>query len=304
MIFGLLLGREPEPELRMRWEDAGANFGREELIERVVRSPEFCARFAVQQPPRSRLIEVAGIAYAIDPRDSAVAAEAATGRYAPHVCRAIETHLRPGAVMLDIGANVGILSLIGARRVGPSGRVVAVEPLDKNVQLLCQSACHNGLANVEVWPVAASDRSRLVAMSTHESTSNAEVSLTRRGDEALLAQAVPLDPWLAAFGRLDLVKIDVEGHEPLALAGMLGALRRFRPTLVSEFHPTALRANAQVEPAKYLALLFGLWQHVLVIAPDREPQPCSNGSEVLAIWSRAAAERGQGIHLDLLCLGS
>ena len=60
--------------------------------------------------------------------------------------------LRPGMVVLDVGANIGYYSLLAAARVGPTGQVIAFEPGAANTALIQKSAQANGFSNIAVWP--------------------------------------------------------------------------------------------------------------------------------------------------------
>ncbi|MBN8482442.1 MAG: class I SAM-dependent methyltransferase, partial [Xanthomonadales bacterium] len=159
----------------------------------------------------------------------------------PHVEAALRTHLAPGATFLDIGANIGVFTMLGAHLVGPSGRVVAVEPLAGNVALIERACRHNGYDHVQVIRAAASDEAGVLELRTEPSTSNAATPaasgprlLGGRG-VTLPSEAVVLDDALAGLDRLDLVKVDIAGMEPRALRGLARTLERLRPVLICEF---------------------------------------------------------------------
>ena len=142
--------------------------------------------------------------------------------------------LRRGAIVADIGANLGEYAVVAGHAVGPTGRVIAVEPnpevrarLEWNVQL-------NALANVTIVPAALSDangRAELHVpdgdwgLGTLEPHGRGTVfSITTRTlDDAMTEWALP---------GLDVIKIDVEGHE-------LSVFRGGRRTLVAQ-HPAVL----------------------------------------------------------------
>jgi tRNA G46 methylase TrmB len=80
------------------------------------------------------------------------------GTAEPHLQRAIKKYVGTGDTAYDIGANMGYVSLSLAKRVGPSGNVIAFEPVPRNVELLRMNIENNQLLNVRVFDVAASDR--------------------------------------------------------------------------------------------------------------------------------------------------
>ena len=96
----------------------------------------------------------------------------ATGSYEPHVLPIFLESLREGDTVLDIGANIGIYSLLSAHRVGEKGTIFAIEPVAKNVRSICAGILANGFQNVSVVPVAASDKSWAIAVLRHSDSSN------------------------------------------------------------------------------------------------------------------------------------
>lgn len=235
--------------------------------------------------------------------DTDIGGPVRAGTFEPEVEAAFRNAVRPGATVVDVGANIGFYTMLAAHLVGPAGHVVAVEPVDKNLQLVQLSLVANGFRHVEVWPFAASDVVEIVRVETHDRTSNAQVQrgpAARPGDR--YAPARPLDPFLAGLDRLDVLKIDVEGFEPRALAGMAAALARFQPTIISEFHPQALEQNAGVAPAAYAATLLAMAPDVVVLQRDAPPTICRTPDEVITAWRAANARLGfdGALHLDLL----
>ena len=71
------------------------------------------------------------------------------------VHRLMSAFLQPGAVVIDAGANIGYNTVFFAQRVGPQGRVIAVEPAGDNLEVLRRNVTSNALGNVTIAPVAA-----------------------------------------------------------------------------------------------------------------------------------------------------
>lgn len=138
--------------------------------------------------------------------------------YEPEMRRWLDDLLRPGMVVADVGANIGYISLFAARRVGPSGRVVAVEPGPDNLSFLRRNVEANRMPWIEIIPCAAGavkkrDTLYLGTIGTTHSLHGATPGArTLTIDVAALDEIVP--------GRLDLAKIDAEGSELDVLAGM------------------------------------------------------------------------------------
>lgn len=130
-----------------------------------------------------------------------------------------------GGTCIDVGANIGIYALRFAKRVGHRGTVHAFEPDQTNVARLATNASLNGLENIiRCHKVAVSNASGEVSFYRSDSAHSGWGSLVRFSDiavEGALVPAVTLDDFLAAenIEAVDMLKIDVEAHEPELLEG-------------------------------------------------------------------------------------
>ena len=244
-----------------------------------------------------------------DPLDRHIGAPLIAGRpHEPHVERALREHLHPGNVVLDIGANIGCFALLAASRVGPAGRVVAIEPLARNCVLLARAAQENGFGQVEVIAAAAAEAAGEQVLRTHPDSSNGVVPdaagelLREARGRFERVPSLALDTLFEGAERLDLVKIDIAGMEPPALRGLGRTLERLRPVLVSEFHPWAIERAAGERPIDYLQWLRRLYPAVTVLHRDGRRSRLSAAEEVMRAWREANAAAGLGdrLQLDLL----
>jgi FkbM family methyltransferase len=157
----------------------------------------------------------------------------------------IERFLRPGDVVLDVGANVGMFAYAAARRVGEDGRVICFEPLPWAAATIERNAERNDLGDrLVVHRLAASDE-----LATVEFTADLDVSshmvwteatgLSRR---SVTVDAGPLDDVLQTDRQISLMKLDVEGAEWRALRGFERHLERANPpVIIFEAHDHSLR---------------------------------------------------------------
>ncbi len=134
--------------------------------------------------------------------------------------------LRPGTVFVDAGAGAGYYSLFVARTV-PESRVVAFEPYPPARAALEENLELNGVENVEVVPMGLSDGpGRFTVGRTGHDRLNA--GFHRRVDDPLAAsvEALDLDSFCRDRGieEIDLLKVDVEGHETACIEGAEGIL--------------------------------------------------------------------------------
>ena len=151
----------------------------------------------------------------------------------------VAKHLPPGAVMYDVGANVGFFSVIAARLVGTSGTVYAFEPGSANASYIRRNARLNGFSNIQVVESAvssASGRRKLWVSACSEG--HALLGTDKPPDAVALVDvdSIALDDFVFTYGALPphLVKIDVEGAELDVLAGMSRVLDRIAPVVVYE----------------------------------------------------------------------
>lgn len=160
----------------------------------------------------------------------------------PRVHPAALAYLGPGAVAIDIGANLGEWTVPFARAVGPAGRVLAAEPAPRAAAALEATLGANGLHQVQVMRCAVGDHDGFaefavpVVTSARSDTGTAKIGAAGPGCKALRVALRSLDLLAAEHGldRTDLIKIDVEGYERQVLDGAKATLGRFRPTLVIE----------------------------------------------------------------------
>jgi FkbM family methyltransferase len=157
-------------------------------------------------------------------RDDAVVCGALTlGCYENFPRRIFRGLLKPGMTVVDIGANIGLYTAIAAKAVGPAGRVIAVEPESRNAQLMRQTLALNQFKNVEVVQAAVSDTTGPGQLFLNEENKADHRIFDRESSRAVMPVDVyRLDDLLAklAVRRVDVMKVDIQGAEALALQGM------------------------------------------------------------------------------------
>jgi FkbM family methyltransferase len=160
------------------------------------------------------------------------------GSYEPFKMTLAAELTRPATVVFDIGANVGIYTLLFADRVGPAGRVVAFEPAPRNVAYLRKHLALNSVSNVEIVDAAVSDA---VGSSSFDDTADSCAGrLESTG--ALRVRTTTIDHFVQGSGlHPSLIKIDVEGAEGDVLHGALKTLNELRPTILIATHSHAVK---------------------------------------------------------------
>jgi FkbM family methyltransferase len=160
----------------------------------------------------------------------------------------IAANLRPGNVFYDLGANVGLFTLIAARLVGRDGHVYAFEPSPRTAAALRRNVELNEFENITVVEAAVSDREGTMAFdAVGEVAQDARlVPCGRHG--TIEVRVMTIDSFIAEGARRPtLVKVDVEGHENQTVRGMVGTLRSTRPIVVCEIHQARHENEHQVE---------------------------------------------------------
>lgn len=168
------------------------------------------------------------------------------GGHEPEIQRALmgwAGEARPSPVCWDLGAHYGLYSVGLSMRWAGTGRVVAFEPNPVSFARLSRHRELNGLRNLLVFPVAASDRTGENLLFTYGNLDSTTTHLRYDGEQGVGGQpisvpTVRLDDWVdsARIPPPNLIKVDVEGHGHRALAGAEKSIARMKPVLMVAFH--------------------------------------------------------------------
>lgn len=171
-----------------------------------------------------------------------------SGEYEPEVAEAFRELLAVGDTVIDVGANVGYFSLLAATRLGPLGRVHAVEA-SRNTRKLLERNCHvNNMTHlITIHPYAAWKEDTDLQFYEAVSGKRGESSVREQEQygSAVVVPARRLDTLFSQIESLRLLKIDVEGSEVEVLEGATSLLDRFSPALIFELSPRYLREGGR-----------------------------------------------------------
>jgi len=153
---------------------------------------------------------------------------------------------------VDVGANDGYYTLFAARRVGSTGRVVAVEPSSRERVNLKRNIARNRLDNVAIVPAALGSTCGVADLRLAQGVHSGHNTLGKFAHDGVQAerfQRVDLETLdkVASdlgLGGVDFVKIDVEGAEASVIYGARHVLTAMRPIILLEINDRALRAQA------------------------------------------------------------
>jgi FkbM family methyltransferase len=156
------------------------------------------------------------------------------GEYSNEEATLFRSLLKPGAIVLDIGAHIGPHSLVFAESVGPAGAVLAFEPQRPLFQMLCANMALNNHTNAYCYHAAVGARPGEIFIPVLDYTSEnnfAGLSLGKydQGEKIRLLTIDSMD-----LQQCDFMKIDVEGMELEVLKGAQKTIEQFRPALYVE----------------------------------------------------------------------
>lgn len=208
------------------------------------------------------------------------------GSSEPGVQRALTALVRPGMTVFDVGANVGFLSVIAARLVGETGKVVSFEPLPDNVRQIVYNLSLNGFTHASIRPEALGKTDgmahfqtsaqptwgKLASLGSTVSQPTGEIPVSVRRLDSLLSE-IPLP-------TPNLMKIDVEGAEEDVLLGAQEVIRKHQPALMIELHGTNLAIASLLEAWSYTTVVLGSkqgildapWDAYVLAAPSEDAQ--------------------------------
>jgi FkbM family methyltransferase len=282
-IFHMLFGRWPDDEEREVLQD-------DAFVQRAVNTPStfrnilslvdqkrnptpFSVRLTADDVS---VVDYGGVKIAVDRAEPVISRFIESGEYERYMVAFFQKVLRPGMTMIDIGANIGLFSLLAAKLVGETGHVYSVEASGENARLLLYSARLNGFKNIQLFPLAVGDVNGYTLYQSHIGANGALLTNPGKGaefsSESILhpsCQVVPmarLDSLVT--GPVDVIKLDIEGAEGLALRGGLNLIRTNRPLITSEASYEMLDRVSRITLHDYFLMIRSLGYRQFLI--DRE----------------------------------
>lgn len=278
------------------------------VAQAIVASEEFAEVFGYR-PPKSVTVISDGNVFILPPSSVLEHELASPQGYEPWVLPYFCDMCQEGMTVLDIGASWGAFTLPASRRVGDRGRVFAIEASARNCKILQNNIWENGLTNVEVLPFGVSDGVGAAVAIGNYAENNATVRplgsrINLNSPEFSIVPLIPIDVLLPRLGKVDLVKIDIEGMEYRALMGGMALFRANKPIIFLEYSPAFQQAGSGVEGRYLLILLHMLGYQLEILHRNRDRELLDRDSMAKTIdlidaaWKRHVDE-DSGTHLDL-----
>jgi FkbM family methyltransferase len=161
---------------------------------------------------------------------------------------AISPYLAPGDVVIDVGANLGFMSVLFSKLTGPEGRIYSFEPSPLVYAKLSEVIRANHLSNVSPYNLGCGSQEQSMSLYRHRNSGNASLRPDARVDRSTqqhqTVQIIKLDDFLGPkLARLNFIKIDTEGFEDEVLLGAVGLLKRFKPIIYIELSTQYLASS-------------------------------------------------------------
>jgi FkbM family methyltransferase len=195
----------------------------------------------------------------------------------------LKKHVRDDSVVLDIGAHIGLFSVIAAKWSGTAARIYAFEPAPSSYRVLERTIQMNRLAGkvVPVQAAVGSESGTIDFFVSDQEADNSNSLVPYKSDRPLRPVSVPLesiDHFVAErqLTKVDFIKIDVEGAEYDTLRGGLEVLRRFRPVVILAIHPEPILNRGDSLEAIYSLLEQLPYQVLLDGKPVTKELVCAN----------------------------
>lgn len=217
------------------------------------------------------------------------------GEWEPWVTRAFGPAVHSGAHVVDIGANCGYYALLAAERTGPSGRVVAIEANPRLAGLMARTFAVNGCTGwTKVVTAAVLDREGEVELGVPGDYLGSASILMRpeatNDVRSFKARAAPLSHMLDGNLRVDVLKIDAEGAEPLIWRGAQDVLAYNRDIVVFvEFAPPMISQTCP--PAQMLAEIRANGFAVEELTPEGIVQHADDSALLTKDWAELRLRR-------------
>lgn len=179
----------------------------------------------------------------------------------------VKEKVKKGDIILDIGANIGYYTLIFAKLVGENGKVYAFEPDPTNFAILKKNVEINEYKNVILIPKAVSNENTKVKLYLSENNKgDHRIFDLHDGRKFVEVESVKLDDYFKDYsGKINFIKMDIQGAEGRAVLGMCDLLNRNKNVkIISEFWPVGLKQFG-IEPLEYLKLFLKQGFNIYII---------------------------------------
>ena len=251
--YRYILGRDPESEAVVH-ASAAAMKDVQTFRAVLLRSKEFAGIFVKFEQSCwvvASVLEGHRLIW-IDLSDRYVSLGCLHDGYEPAETRFIKSVLKIDDVFIDIGANVGWYTMLASTIIGENGKIHAFEPRRPIVDYLQRSVTINGLDKlITVHPIGLSNEAKSEILMWGATSDNGGSASFARNDVSpqMVCQTIEVRSLDSLnLPRVDVIKIDVEGAEPLVVEGARATIERDRPIILTEILPSQLERVCNCSP--------------------------------------------------------
>ena len=128
----------------------------------------------------------------------------------------IDNELSPGSIVLDLGANIGYYAIMEAKKVGIHGKIYAIEPDPRNIEFLKKNIKLNGIDDIielEQGAISNTNKNLEFTLSSKTNLSSFDLKNSKKDTRSITVKTHDLGNYLKDKKRVDLIRMDIEGHE-------------------------------------------------------------------------------------------
>lgn len=247
------------------------------ILRKILWYPYKCYRMfrwnIIRKKPQEQWLpeKILNMQLFLNPADNGLSAELAIeGIHEPFLTALLNTLIDKEMKVVDIGSNIGYFALLESRLVGPSGKVIAIEPSPITFPLLKQNIELNKAYNIVPVDIAISDRTGKTTMYMYEQANwNSLIPLDRKFASCCEVDTITLDELLKNESKVDVIRMDIEGYECNVIYGMKNVLERHSPLLIVELHSSFTPLDSVIT---FLNDLRGLRYDIKWIFPRRKEE--------------------------------
>lgn len=249
-----------------------------EFLTELTNSAEFADKIPLTPAGYQWLTVVDGIRFWFRTDDREMGVSIAMGRYERESVELLNRYARKGMNCIDAGANTGFYTCLMGNLVGPSGKVFAFEPMPGNFEVMLKNVAENDQTGyVKCFEVACSDTENTIEATI---LSNMFIAGAKEGGVKVQMKTVAVDEIID--DKIDILKIDVEGHEQQALNGMKRIISESKPIIFSEINEYWLQTCSEITGAEYVEYLNDLGYKVFNVKyPKTKLNPADMGLNIL-----------------------
>lgn len=213
-----------------------------------------------------------GVFLELDRSDPVASGAVSLGVYERYETDLFRSKIKLGMTIIDIGANLGYYTAIASYNVGERGRVISLEPEPNFFKLLSRNISRNNLKNVELFEMAIADKNgEMELFLSNENKGHNSLIYSEELKTSVLVKTITLDEFLSSkkITNVDIIKMDIEGAEILAIEGMKNTLIKYMPLLFLEFSPHSI-IKLKKNPLDFLSILHKIGYSIFEINKTRQ----------------------------------